>query len=57
LSDQYKIVSRLGGNGMEDRIKAFEVLPLTTLSVGVDAIPDFVKVLFDGNDLGKLGNI
>ena len=32
---------------------------MTTLGVGVDAIPDFVKEspVFDGNDLGKLGNI
>jgi hypothetical protein len=34
----------------------FEVpKPLATLGVGVDAIPDFIKVCFDGNDLGKLG--
>ena len=33
--------------------------PLTTLGIGVDAIPDFVKEskAFDGNDLGKLGNV
>jgi hypothetical protein len=38
----------------------FEVpKPLTTLGIGVDAIPDFVKnsPIFDGNDLGMLGNI
>ena len=61
--DQYKIdlVSRLGGNwyGRSNQ-GLFEVpKPLTTLGVGVDAIPDFVKKspIFDGNDLGKLGNI
>jgi hypothetical protein len=38
----------------------FEVeKPLTTLGIGVDMIPDFIKEsgYFDGNDLGKLGNI
>jgi hypothetical protein len=38
----------------------FEVAkPLTTLGIGVDQIPDFIKEssIFDGNDLGKLGNI
>ena len=61
--DQYKIdlVSRLGGNwyGRSNQ-GLFEVpKPLTTLGVGVDAIPDFVKKspVFNGNDLGKLGNI
>lgn len=61
--DQYKIdlVSRLGGNwyGRSNQ-GLFEVpKPLTTLGVGVDAIPDHVRksLVFDGNDLGKLGNI
>ena len=33
--------------------------PLVTLGIGVDAIPDFIKKspFFDGNDLGKLGNV
>jgi hypothetical protein len=38
----------------------FEVpKPLTTLGIGVDQIPDFVKEspVFNGNDLGMLGNI
>ena len=38
----------------------FEVeKPLTTLGIGVDNIPDFVKEcgVFNGNDLGKLGNV
>jgi flavin reductase (DIM6/NTAB) family NADH-FMN oxidoreductase RutF len=61
--DQYKIdlVSRLGSNWYSRSNQGlFEVeKPLTTLGVGVDAVPDFVKVspIFDGNDLGKLGNI
>jgi len=61
--DQHKIdlVSRLGGNWYS-RANAglFEVpKPLTTLGIGVDAIPDFVKrsPVFNGNDLGMLGNI
>lgn len=60
--DQHKIdlVSRLGGNWYSRSSEGlFEVeKPLTTLGVGVDAIPQFVKAskLFDGNDLGKLGN-
>lgn len=61
--DQHKIdlVSRMGGNWYS-RANAglFEVeKPLTTLGIGVDAIPEFVKQspVFNGNDLGKLGNV
>ena len=61
--DQHKIdlVSRLGGNWYSRSSEGlFEVeKPLTTLGIGVDAIPEFVKEsgFFDGNDLGKLGNV
>jgi flavin reductase (DIM6/NTAB) family NADH-FMN oxidoreductase RutF len=61
--DQHKIdlVSRLGANWYSRSNQGlFEVpKPLTTLGVGVDSIPDFVKnsPVFDGNDLGMLGNI
>ena len=61
--DQHKIdlVSRLGANWYSrSNMGLFEVeKPLTTLGIGVDAIPDFVKEsgVFDGNDLGKLGNV
>jgi len=61
--DQHKIdlVSRLGGNWYSRSNEGlFEVeKPLTRLGIGVDAIPDFVRnsKIFDGNDLGKLGNI
>jgi flavin reductase (DIM6/NTAB) family NADH-FMN oxidoreductase RutF len=61
--DQYKIdlVSRLGGNWYSRSNQGlFEVpKPLTTLGIGVDAIPDFIREsnVFDGNDLGMLGNI
>lgn len=61
--DQHKIdlVSRLGGNWYSrSNMGLFEVeKPLTTLGIGVDKIPDFIKEssVFDGNDLGKLGNV
>ena len=61
--DQYKIdlVSRLGGNWYSRSNQGlFEVpKPLSTLGIGVDAIPKYVKEssVFDGNDLGKLGNV
>lgn len=55
------LVSRLGGNWYSRANQGlFEVAkPLTTLGIGVDQIPNFVKdsAIFDGNDLGKLGNI
>ncbi len=61
--DQYKIdlVSRMGGNWYSRANKGlFEVpKPLSTLGIGVDQIPDFIKQskVFNGNDLGMLGNI
>ncbi|MFV7234357.1 MULTISPECIES: flavin reductase family protein [Flavobacterium] len=61
--DQYKIdlVSRLGGNWYSRSNQGlFEVpKPLSTLGIGVDAVPSFIKEspVFDGNDLGMLGNI
>lgn len=61
--NQHKIdlVARMGGNWYS-RANAgmFEVeKPLTTLGIGVDNIPGFVKEcgVFNGNDLGKLGNV
>ena len=55
------LVSRLGANWYSRANKGlFEVeKPLTTLGIGVDFIPDFVKEssIFNGNDLGKLGNV
>lgn len=55
------LVSRLGGNWYSRANQGlFEVeKPLATLGIGVDAIPNFVKesTVFDGNDLGKLGNV
>ncbi len=61
--DQRKIdlVSRMGGNWYSRANNGlFEVpKPLTTLGIGVDQIPDFIKesTVFNGNDLGMLGNI
>jgi flavin reductase (DIM6/NTAB) family NADH-FMN oxidoreductase RutF len=63
MIDQHKIdvVSRLGGNWYSRaNVGLFEVeKPLTTLGIGVDMIPNFIKEsgYFNGNDLGKLGNI
>lgn len=55
------LVARLGGNWYSRANEGlFEVeKPLTTLGIGVDFIPDFVKEspVFNGNDLGKLGNV
>ena len=61
--DQHKIdlVSRLGNNWYSRSNQGlFEVQkPLTTLGVGVDVIPNNIREspVFNGNDLGKLGNI
>jgi flavin reductase (DIM6/NTAB) family NADH-FMN oxidoreductase RutF len=61
--DQSKIdlVSRLGGNWYSRSNQGlFEVeKPLTSLGIGVDQIPEFIKKskVFDGNDMGKLGNV
>jgi hypothetical protein len=61
--DQFKIdlVSRMGGNWYSRANKGlFEVpKPLTTLGIGVDQIPAHIvkSSVFDGNDLGMLGNI
>lgn len=61
--DQHKIdlVARCGGNWYSRANKGlFEVKkPISTLGIGVDAIPDFIKnsTVFNGNDLGILGNI
>ncbi len=55
------LVSRLGGNWYSRANQGlFEVQkPIVTLGIGVDAIPDFIKKssIFNGNDLGKLGNV
>lgn len=61
--DQHKIdlVARMGGNWYSRANKGlFEVpKPLTTLGIGVDQIPTFIKEsdVFSCNDLGMLGNV
>ena len=61
--DQHKIdlVSRMGGSWYSRSNQGlFEIpKPLSTLGIGVDEIPLFVKEspVFDGNDLGMLGNV
>lgn len=61
VQEKLDLVARLGGNWYS-RANAglFEVpKPLTTLGIGVDAIPDFIKNsgMFTGNDLGLLANV
>ena len=55
------LVSRMGANWYSRAKEGlFEVeKPVASLGIGVDSIPDFIKksTIFDGNDLGKLGNI
>jgi flavin reductase (DIM6/NTAB) family NADH-FMN oxidoreductase RutF len=55
------LVSRLGGNWYSRANEGlFEVeKPLATLGIGVDSVPEKIKksTIFNGNDLGKLGNI
>lgn len=61
--DPFKIdtVARMGGNWYcRSKDAMFEVpKPLSTLGVGVDAIPHHVRNsdILTGNDLGKLGNV
>lgn len=61
--DPFKIdtISRLGGNWYSRAKEGlFEVAkPLTTLGVGVDALPEEVRYskILTGNDLGVLGNV
>ncbi len=61
--DQHKIdlVARMGGNWYSRaNMGMFEVpKPLTTLGIGVDQIPSEIREseIFNGNDLGMLGNV
>lgn len=63
MIDQHKIdlVARLGNNWYTRSNQGlFEVpKPIVNLGIGVDAIPDAIRQseVFDGNDLGMLGNI
>lgn len=59
--DKIDLVARCGGNLYTRANQGFFEIekPLTTLGIGVDNVPDFVKEnpIFTGNDLGKLGNV
>lgn len=61
--DQHKIdlVARLGSNWYtRSNSGLFEVpKPLVSLGIGVDAIPEMIRKnpIFEGNDLGMLGNV
>jgi hypothetical protein len=63
MIDQHKIdlVSRMGANWYSrSKEGLFEIpKPLATMGIGVDQIPEFIKEspVFDGNDLGMLGNV
>jgi len=64
LIDQHKIdlVSRMGGNWYcrANSESMFEVeKPLTTIGIGVDQIPDYIKnnPILSGNDLGLLASV
>lgn len=61
VQEKLDLVSRMGGNWYSRANKGlFEIpKPILTLGIGVDAIPDFIKEssVFDGNDLGALGNV
>ena len=61
VQEKLDLVSRMGGNWYSRANKGlFEIpKPLTILGIGVDAIPSFIKEssIFDGNDLGCLGNV
>ena len=64
LIDQHKIdlVSRMGGNWYcrANSSSMFEIQkPLTTIGIGVDQIPDYIKnnPILSGNDLGLLASV
>lgn len=64
LIDQHKIdlVSRMGGNWYcrANSESMFEIeKPLTTIGIGVDQIPDYIKnnPILSGNDLGLLASV
>lgn len=59
--EKIDLVSRMGGNWYSRANQGlFEIpKPLATLGIGVDTIPNFIKEspVFNGNDLGMLGNV
>ena len=59
--EQLDLVSRAGGSYYSRANKGFFEIPkpISTLGIGVDAMPDHVKnsMILTGNDLGVLGNV
>ncbi|TJY37996.1 flavin reductase family protein [Pontimicrobium aquaticum] len=59
--EQLDLVARAGGSYYSRANKGFFEIPkpLTTLGIGVDAMPEHVKnsMILTGNDLGMLGNV
>jgi len=59
--EQLDLVARAGGSYYSRVNKGFFEIPkpLSTLGIGVDAMPDHVKnsMILTGNDLGMLGNV
>lgn len=59
--EQLDLVARAGGNYYSRAKKGFFEVPkpLTTLGIGIDAMPEHVKnsMILTGNDLGMLGNV
>lgn len=61
IQEKLDLVARAGGNYYNRAKKGFFEIPkpLSTLGIGVDAMPNEVKnsMILTGNDLGMLGNI
>jgi flavin reductase (DIM6/NTAB) family NADH-FMN oxidoreductase RutF len=59
--EQLDLVARAGGSYYSRANKGFFEIPkpLSTLGIGVDAMPEYVKnsMILTGNDLGMLGNV
>jgi flavin reductase (DIM6/NTAB) family NADH-FMN oxidoreductase RutF len=61
-TDKIDLVGRLGGNyyvRTSGNSKFIVPKPLTTLGIGVDYLPDHIRLspILTGNDLGQLGNL
>ena len=61
IQEKLDLVARAGGSYYNRAKKGFFEIPkpISTLGIGVDAMPDVVKnsMILTGNDLGMLGNI
>lgn len=61
-TDKIDLVGRMGGNyyvRTSGNSKFIVPKPLTTLGIGVDSLPEFIRLstVLTGNDLGQLGNL